>query len=44
MVSKALAQEIRGVAGLSDDVKPALGEQSRDPLAKQDIVLADHHS
>jgi hypothetical protein len=28
-VSKALAQEIRGVAGLSDDVEPALGEQSR---------------
>jgi hypothetical protein len=43
-VGEALAQQIYGVAGLSDDVQPGLGEQSRDPLAEQDVVLAEHHA
>jgi hypothetical protein len=43
-VRKALAQEIVGVAGLSDDLEPGLGEQARDPLAQQHVILADHHS
>jgi hypothetical protein len=43
-VGESLAQQIFGVAGLSDDFEPGLGEQSRDPLAEQDVVLADHHA
>jgi hypothetical protein len=43
-VGEALAQEIRCVTGLSDDLEPRLGEQPRDPLTQQDIVFADHHS
>jgi hypothetical protein len=44
MVSEALAQEIPGVAGLSDNLEPDLGEQSRDALAEQNVVLTDRHS
>ena len=36
------AQEVVGVAGLGDDVEAGLGEQPRDALAQQDVVLADH--
>jgi hypothetical protein len=43
-VGQAVAQKIRGVAGLSDDVEPCLDEQPRDSLAQQHVVLADHHS
>jgi hypothetical protein len=43
-VGEALAQEIRCVTGLSDDLEPRLGEQSRDSLTEQDVVFADHHS
>jgi hypothetical protein len=42
-VRETLAQEIRGIAGLGDHVEASFGEQSHDPLAQQDIVLADHH-
>jgi hypothetical protein len=38
-----LAQQISGIAGLSDDVEPGLGEQPYDPLAQQDVILADRH-
>ena len=43
-VRETPAQQIVGVAGLSDDLEPGLGKQPRDPLAQQHIVLADHHS
>ena len=43
-VREALAQEILGVASLSDDFESGIGEQSCDPLAQQHVVLADHHA
>jgi hypothetical protein len=43
-MGEPLAQQIVGVAGLGDDLKPGLGEQSRNPLAQQDVVLADYYS
>jgi hypothetical protein len=43
-VSEALAQQIGGLAGLGDDIEPGLGEQSRDPLPQEDVVLTDYHS
>ena len=35
------AQQVVGVAGLRDDVKPGAGEDARDALAHQDVVLPD---
>jgi hypothetical protein len=29
---------------LSDNVESGFGEQSHDPLAKQNVVFADHHA
>jgi hypothetical protein len=43
-VRQPLAQEVRGVPGLSDDVEPGLGQQPGDSLTQQNVVLADHHS
>ena len=37
-----LAEEVVGVAGLRHDVETRLGEQPRDALAQQHVVLADH--
>src|SRR5271165_5128423 len=42
LVGKALAQKIRGVAGLSGDLEPGLDEQPGNPLAQQHVILADH--
>ena len=39
-----LAQEVVGVARLRDDLEARLGEQPRDALAQQHVVLADHHA
>ena len=36
------AQEVVGVAGLRDDLEAGALEDARDPLAQQDVVLADH--
>ena len=36
-----LAQEVVGVTGLGRDVEPRLGEQTRDPLAHQNVILPD---
>jgi len=41
-VREALAQQILGVAGLSNHIEPGLGEQPRDPFTQQHVVLADH--
>jgi hypothetical protein len=43
-VREPLAQQILGVASLGDDLESGLGQQSRDSLAQQHVVLADHHS
>src|SRR4051794_19179275 len=37
-----LADKVLCVGGLPHDVDGALGEQAHQPLAKEDIVLADH--
>ena len=42
-VREALAQEIRGVAGLSNHIEPRVDEQPRDALTQQHVVFADHH-
>jgi hypothetical protein len=41
---ETLAQQIVGVAGLGDDLEPGLGEQPRDALAQQHVVLADRQA
>jgi hypothetical protein len=43
-VRETLAQQILGITGLSDDLEPGLGQQQRDPLAQQHVVLSNHHS
>jgi hypothetical protein len=43
-VRKALAEEILGIAGLSHDLAPGIGQQPGDALPEQDVVLTDHHS
>ena len=39
--ARDLAPQLVGVAGLADDLEPGLGEQPREPLAVQRVVLAD---
>ena len=41
-VGQPLAKEIVGVAGPSHHLEPGHGQYSRDALAKEDVVLADH--
>ena len=36
------AQEVVGVAGLRDDVEARTLQDADDPLAEEDVVLADH--
>jgi hypothetical protein len=43
-MGEALAQEIRGVAGLSDDLETGLGKEARNSFAQEDVVLADYQS
>ena len=44
LVRERLAQERVRVTGLAHDIEPALGKQTRDPLAHQDIVLPDDYA
>jgi hypothetical protein len=43
-MSETLAKKILGVASLSDNFESRLSEKSRNALAQQDIVFADHHA